>query len=206
MSSFVALTGGPLAVPEAGAELESVLQPLAAPSASTRVAFLVIVGLVAIERLYEMWLSRRNAMRVMARGGVEVGAGHYPVMVVLHTLFLVAAAAEVWFLATPATAWLTLVSVVAVASTMGLRYWAILSLGDRWNTRVLFEPGKAPVRRGPYRWLRHPNYLAVVAEILFLPLIHGAWRTALVFSVANALLLRRRIRVENDAIYGKAES
>lgn len=182
--------------------LESVLEPLAAPSSSTRAAFLVILLLVALERVYEMWLSRRHARRVLARGGVEVGAAHYPVMVSLHTLFLVAAAAEVWFLATPAVAWLTLVSLVAVVCTMALRYWAILSLGDRWNTRVLFEPGRPPVTRGPYRWLRHPNYLAVVLEIFFLPLIHGAWRTALVFSLANAVLLRHRIRIENRAVHG----
>lgn len=162
----------------------------------------MIIALVALERLYEMWLSRRHARRVLARGGVEVGAGHYPVMVVLHTLFLVSAVAEVWLLATPALPWLTLLSLVAVVLTMVLRYWAILSLGDRWNTRVLFEPGRPPVTRGPYRWLRHPNYLAVATEIFFLPLIHGAWRTSLVFSVANAVLLRHRIRVENAAVHG----
>lgn len=202
MLSLLAATPlGPGNVPE----LESVLQPLAAPSEATRAAFLMILVAVTVERLYEVWLSRRNARRVRARGGVEVGAGHYPVMVVLHTLFLVAAAAEVWLLATPALPALTLISLAVVLGTMILRYWAILSLGDRWNTRVLYEPGRPPVQRGPYRWLRHPNYLAVILEILFLPLIHGAWRTAAVFSLANALLLRHRIRVENRAVHGGAE-
>lgn len=206
MSGFSALTVLLGSSAPVAPELEAVLRPLAAPSAATRAAFLVIIGLVALERIYEMWLSRRNAGRVLARGGVEVGAGHYPVMVLLHTMFLAAAGAEVWFLSTPAVPWLTLTSLAALALTMALRYWAILSLGDRWNTRVVYEPGRPPVRRGPYRWLRHPNYLAVILEILFLPLIHGAWRTALVFSIANAILLRHRIRVENLVVHGQQQA
>ena len=91
--------------------------------------------------------------------------------------------------------------VLVVGASMMLRYWAIVSLGDRWNTRVLYEPGRAPVRRGPYRFLRHPNYAAVVMELLFLPLVHGAWRTAVLFSALNLALLRQRIRVEERAVY-----
>ncbi len=162
----------------------------------------MIVAAVALERLFEVWLSRRNTRRVLARGGREVGAGHYPVMVLLHTGFFVALVLEVWLLPTWPQGWLTLVSVGAVALSMSLRYWAILSLGDRWNTRVVSEPGRPAVARGPYRWLRHPNYVAVVVELFALPLIHGAWRTAVAVTVANAVLLRHRIRVEEQAVYG----
>ena len=183
--------------------LEDVLHPLAAASDSTRSAFLVIVAVVIAERLFEVWLSRHNASRVLARGGREVGAAHYPVMVALHTGFFVAVVFEVWWLPTWPHGWLTLVSVFAVAASMALRYWAILNLGDRWNTRVIFEPGKKAVASGPYRFLRHPNYVAVVIELFALPLIHGAWRTAIVFSVANGFLLRHRIKVEEAAVYGE---
>lgn len=183
-------------------DIDGVLQPIAAPSDVSRSAFAVIVLVVVLERLFEVWLSRRNARRVLARGGAEAGAGHYPVMVALHACFFVAALTEVLVFATRPAGWLTLVALAVMCGSMLLRYWAILSLGDRWNTRVVYEPGVAPVRTGPYRWLRHPNYVAVVLEIFFLPLIHGAWFTAVGFSVLNGLLLRHRIRIEESVVYG----
>lgn len=155
---------------------------------------------VVLERLVEVVLSTRNARRVFARGGVEVGQRHYLVMVALHTAFLVSCLVEVLVLERqpwPRISWLAL---GAVAVSMSLRYWAIVSLGDRWNTRVVVEPGAPAVRRGPYRLLRHPNYVAVVLEIAALPLVHGAWWTAVAFSVANLILLRVRIQVEEAAL------
>ncbi len=187
--------------PGAGS-LEDALAPLLTASLLTRTAFVTIVAVVVCERLFEVWLSRFNARRVLARGGVEFGAGHYPVMVALHSAFFVAMVAEVLWLPTRPRGWLTLFAVVVAAAAMVLRYWAIVSLNDRWNTRVIVEPGRLPVKRGPYRFMRHPNYVAVVLEILFLPLIHAAWRTAAVFTVANLVLLRHRIKVEEAAVYG----
>lgn len=166
----------------------------------TRALYLGFLGLLGMERLVELLLSRRNARRSISRGAVEAGRGHYPVMVAFHTLFLGACAAEVllWPRAFPgALGWAALAGALAAQA---LRYWAIATLGERWNVRVLVLPGAAPVRGGPYRFVRHPNYLAVTMECLFVPLIHGAWLTALAFSLGNALLLRVRIRAEEKAL------
>lgn len=162
--------------------------------------YLLLLAAVGVERLVELALSHRNARLVRSRGGLEVGQRHYRVMVVLHSLFLVCCALEVLVLRRPPLGLLSGLALALVGASMTLRYWAISSLGDRWNTRVLVEPGASAVRRGPYRLLRHPNYVAVVAEIAALPLVHGAWLTALVFSLANALLLRVRIGVEETAL------
>ena len=163
-------------------------------------AFTVLVALVALERLAELVVSRRNAAWSLERGGVEHGRGHYPVMVMLHSGFLVAMLIEAWVRrpdVSPALAWSMLVLVVAAQA---LRWWCIATLGHRWNTRVIVIPGLAPVTAGPYRWLRHPNYVAVVLELLLLPLVHGAYLTAIVFTLANAALLAVRIRAEERAL------
>lgn len=163
-------------------------------------AFTVLVALVALERLAELVVSRRNAAWSLERGGVEHGRGHYPVMVMLHSGFLVAMLIEAWVRrpdVSPALAWSMLVLVVAAQA---LRWWCIATLGHRWNTRVIVIPGLAPVTAGPYRWLRHPNYVAVVVEGVALPMVHAAWVSALVFTVANAALLMTRVRVEDAAL------
>lgn len=167
---------------------------------TTLTAFVVVVALVGVERIAEMVVSTRNAAWSFSRGGVESGRGHYPVMVVLHTGFLVAMLVEA-FVVRPhvpaALAWSMLALVVAAQA---LRWWCIATLGRRWNTRVIVVPGLAPVRSGPYRWFSHPNYVAVVVEGVALPLVHGAWITALVFTLANAALLTVRIRAEEQAL------
>ncbi len=163
-------------------------------------AFTVLILLVGLERLAELVVSNRNAAWSLDRGGRESGQGHYPVMVVLHTALLVGALAEAWVRRPqvgPALAWSMLVLVLA---SQALRWWCITSLGRRWNTRVIVVPGLAPVRRGPYRLLRHPNYVAVVVEGFALPLVHASWVTAVVFTVANAALLTVRIRTEDLAL------
>jgi methyltransferase len=164
------------------------------------VLYTVLVGLVGLERLAELVVSTRNAAWSFARGGVEYGRRHYVVMVVLHTGLLVGCVAEVWirrpeFL--PVLGWTMLLVVLA---SQGLRWWCIASLGRRWNTRVIVVPGLPLVTRGPYRWMRHPNYVAVVAEGVALPLVHSAWITATAFTVANAVVLTVRIRVEDLAL------
>ena len=163
-------------------------------------AYLALLLLIGAERLCELALSMRNARLAFARGGVETGARHFRAMTLLHALFLPACAAEVLVLhrAFPgALGWLAL---GAALSAQGLRWWAIASLGARWNVRVIVVPGEPPVRRGPYRFVRHPNYLAVAVELLAVPLVHGAWLTALVFSAANAWVLRVRIHTEEAAL------
>ena len=162
-------------------------------------AFVVVVALVALERLAELVVSQRNAAWSFARGGVETGRGHYGVMVALHSGFLVAMLVEAFVRpeVPPALAWSMLGLVLA---SQALRWWCIVTLGPRWNTRVIVVSGLPPVRSGPSRLLVHPNYLAVVVEGLALPLVHGCWMTAAAFTVLNAALLTVRLRVENAAL------
>ena len=162
--------------------------------------YYLLIMAVAGERLAELVLSTRNAHWVSARGGLEFGRRHYPVMVVLHSALLVGSVVEVWLLQRPFIAWLGWPMLVIVVAAQSLRWWCIVTLGRRWNTRVIVLPGAPLVRDGPYRLLRHPNYVAVVAEGVALPLVHTAWLTALCFTVANAWLLAVRIRIENAAL------
>lgn len=167
----------------------------------SRLAYLALVGLVAAERLFELALSRRNAARALARGGIETESrGFYALMVAAHTLLLVAAPLEVLLAGRPLRPALAALMLALLAGAMALRYWAVRTLGDRWNTRVIVVPGEPAVASGPYRLLRHPNYLAVVVEVIALPLVHGAWITALLATVANAAILARRIRHEEAAL------
>ena len=121
-------------------------------------------------------------------------------MVVLHTGLLVGALVEVWVADRPFLPWLGWLALALALASQGLRWWCILTLGPRWNTRVIVVPGLPLVTRGPYRWLSHPNYVAVVVEGVVLPLVHTAWVTAVVFTVLNAVLLTVRLRVENRAL------
>lgn len=163
--------------------------------------YLAILLAVAAERAFELHLSRRNAAAARARGGLEFGRGHYPVMVGLHTAFLAACAAEVLLLDRPFRLPLFLAMLALVLAAQALRYAAVRALGPAWNTRVIVVPGAPAARSGPYRRLRHPNYLAVVLEVAALPLLHGAWLTALSFSVLNgALLAFVRIPCEERAL------
>jgi methyltransferase len=162
--------------------------------------FTILVLAVGVERLAELVVSKRNAAWSFERGGVETGQGHFPFMVVLHTGLLVGALVEVWVLRPDPPAALVWTMLVLVAASQALRWWCITTLGPRWNTRVIIVPGLAPVTVGPYRFLSHPNYVAVVVEGFALPLVGGAWITALVFTVVNAGLLFVRIRVENQAL------
>jgi methyltransferase len=154
---------------------------------------------VALQRLLELRLSRQNERRVRARGAVERGAGHYPWMVALHASWLVSTLVEA-LLRGPVFPPYWPVALAAFLLVQPLRYWAIFSLGERWNTKILVIPGDGLVRAGPYRYLEHPNYVTVVVEICAFPLIFGAWITATVYSVLNAALLFVRIREENRAL------
>ena len=151
------------------------------------------------ERLVELWVSARHATVLRARGAVEHGHEHFPLFVILHAAFLVALPVEVLWLGAQPPVWWPACAVVAVFAE-GLRWWAIRSLAERWNVRIWVLPGAPLVTRGPYRYLRHPNYVAVVLELLAVPLAFGAWRTALGASLANGALLLVRIRVEERAL------
>lgn len=162
--------------------------------------FTVLVLAVGLERVAELVLTRRNVSWAFSRGGVERGQSHYPAMVVLHTGLLVGCLLEVWLLqrvVVPALGW---VAVALVVASQLLRWWCITTLGRHWSTRVVVVPGDELVAGGPYRVVKHPNYVAVVVEGIALPLVHSAWITALVFTALNALLLRTRIRVEDRAL------
>jgi methyltransferase len=157
----------------------------------------LVVAVVIVQRIAELRLARRNGAWLRAQGAVEVGARHYPVFFVLHPAWLVGTIVEASVRGpTLVPAWLVL-----FAAAQGLRYWAIGTLGPRWNTRILVLPGRVPIRAGPYRWLRHPNYVAVAIELLAVPAAFGAWGTAIAASLANAIvLLAIRIPAENRAL------
>ncbi|MFJ9967639.1 isoprenylcysteine carboxyl methyltransferase family protein [Streptomyces avermitilis] len=162
--------------------------------------YALLVAAVAAERVVELVVARRNERWSTARGAIVTGQGHYPAMVVLHTALLVGCLAEVWLADRPFVPALAWPMLAMLAGSQALRWWCIGTLGPRWNTRVIVVPGLPLVTSGPYRLLRHPNYVAVVAEGVALPLVHTAWVTAAVFTVLNAALLTVRIRCENRAL------
>lgn len=173
----------------------------AGAAAGGRLFFLVLVGVVAAERLLELVLSARNGRRTLARGAVEAESrGFYALMIGVHALFLPAAVVEVAALHRPFLPALAAVATAGVVAAQGLRYWAVATLGERWNTRILVVPGSPAVSHGPYRFVRHPNYVAVAIEMVALPLVHTAWITALVWSAANAALLAARVPREEAAL------
>ncbi len=166
----------------------------------SRVAYTLLVAVIAVLRVRELGVSKRHLRVLEGRGAIEVGAGHYPWMVALHTTFLLSCVAEVWLLDRPWRPLIATAAMLVLVAATALRWWTLATLGERWTTRVLVVPGEDLVRAGPYRWLRHPNYLVVVMEIAAIPLVHCAWLTAGVFSIANLVLLKERIRVEDEAL------
>jgi methyltransferase len=155
---------------------------------------LLVLALVTLQRLAELALARRNTVRLKGQGAVEVGAGHYPFIVALHAAWL----AGLWLLAwniAPSLVWLAIFAVLQM-----LRLWILASLGPRWTTRILVMPGAPLVRRGPYRFMAHPNYAVVAVEIAVLPIAYGLYWYALAFSLVNAAVLTIRIKAENEAL------
>lgn len=158
-------------------------------------ALYAVVGFIVVQRLAELALATRNTRRLRARGAVEAGAGHYPAIVALHIAWL---AAMLIAVAPETPAKLPLLAVF-LALQVG-RVWVIAALGERWTTRIIVLPGTPRVARGPYRYVKHPNYLIVCAEIAVVPLIFGAWWIALLFSGLNMAMLWHRIRIEDAAL------
>ena len=153
-----------------------------------------ILGFVTLQRLLEMRLADSHSRKLLAQGGVEHGREHYPFIVALHAAWLLA----LWWWAPGRTISIPLLVLFAVLQ-IG-RVWVIRSLGDRWTTRIIVKPGAPLVRRGPYRFVNHPNYLIVAAEIAVLPLVFGLWQLAVLFSALNAIVLTVRIRAETRAL------
>jgi len=162
--------------------------------------YLAFLGALYVERLAELLVSRRNARLAFAAGGVETGSRHYAVMVALHALFPLACAVEVVGLHRAFPGFIGIAALLTAIVAQALRWWVVGTLGWRWNTRIIAVPGAEPVTSGPYRFLRHPNYLAVMLEALAVPLIHGAWLSAIAFVCANAALLAVRIPAEERAL------
>jgi methyltransferase len=158
-----------------------------------------IFGFYFGERLFELFLARRNRRRLEARGGREFHPESYRTIVLLHTLFFASLLAESFPWRVPLDS-LTLFCLIFLVFLQGLRYWCIVSLGEYWNTRIILVPGAEARRRGPYRFLRHPNYLAVTLEFAVIPLMMRAPLTLVVFSLANLAVLRQRIRLEEEAL------
>ena len=154
----------------------------------------VILGFVTLQRLIELRLADRNSRRLLGEGAVEFGRDHYAFIVGLHMIWL----AALWWWAPGQPTDLALLVLFALLQ-LG-RVWVIATLGDRWTTRIIVMPGPPLVRTGPYRFLKHPNYLIVTLEIAVLPMVFGLWRIALVFSLLNASILTVRIRAENRAL------
>ena len=160
----------------------------------------VLIVLVGLQRLWELQIAASNVAYLKKRGAVEYGREHYPVMVLLHSLWLGCMVAEWWkgdlFLhqALVGIGW------IFFLTGQALRWWTIRTLGRRWTTRVLILPGEPLVAEGPFRFLSHPNYLGVTLEIFGLPLIGGCWKTSVVFGCLNILLLKHRKKIENAAL------
>jgi len=155
---------------------------------------LLILALVTLQRLGELWLANRNTRRLLSQGAREHAPGHYPLIVAVHALWL----ATLWWFGLDRPLdifWLAMFVIVEIA-----RIWVLASLGPRWTTRIIVLPEAPLVRRGPYRFVNHPNYLVVIAEIVVLPLVFGLWPVALLFSALNAAALAIRIRAENAAL------
>ncbi|WP_141578872.1 isoprenylcysteine carboxyl methyltransferase family protein [Actinomadura sp. WMMA1423] len=164
------------------------------------IGFTLLIALVGAERLAELVVARRNERWARSKGGIEYGRGHYPGIVAAHTGLLGGALLEAWLLDRPFVPLLGWSMLGVTVLAQALRWWCIAALGKRWNTRVIIVPDLPLVDRGPYRRFRHPNYVAVVAEGVALPLVHTCWITALLFTLVNLGLLRTRIRTENAAL------
>ncbi|HWE44736.1 MAG TPA: isoprenylcysteine carboxylmethyltransferase family protein [Caulobacteraceae bacterium] len=155
---------------------------------------LAVLGFVTLLRLGELVYARANTRRLLAQGGHEVGAGHYPLIVVMHAAWLIG----LWVLAwnrSVSLPWLGVFVLIEIA-----RAWMLASIGRRWTTRIIIVPGETLVRKGPYRFFPHPNYAVVAAEIFVLPVVFGLWWFAALFTVLNAGVLFIRIRAENSAL------
>jgi methyltransferase len=168
---------------------------------ATPIGLAVFLVLLVLQRVGELALSRRHEVKLRALGAREHGRGHFPLLVAVHVLLPLGLLAEVLGLhARPGPAWPLWLALMIAAQA--LRVATMRALGERWHVRIWVVPGMPLVRSGPYRWLRHPNYLAVVVELVAIPMLFGAWRTAIAVSALNAFAIAIRIRAEERALAG----
>lgn len=161
--------------------------------------FPIFMGFVILQRLGELLLAKRNEKILLEKGGVEFDRSGYNFIVLMHTMFFISLVVEYYLLSRNLSSfWLILFALFV--SAQGLRYWAIASLGEYWNTRIIVLEGAPIIKKGPYRFLNHPNYIAVCTELAVIPLIFSCYYTPLIFSILNFFLIRRRIKIEEKAL------
>lgn len=156
--------------------------------------FIIFIVFFILQRLSELYIARKNEKWLLSQGAVQYGQNHYPFIVALHTLFIVSIITEYILRGQPLISWFFLAIFIAV---LLFKYWALSSLGKYWNTKIYRIPGVYPVKKGPYKFLKHPNYMQVVCEIAIIPLVFHLYYTAIIFTVLNAIMLTVRISVEN---------
>lgn len=159
----------------------------------------LLIFIVIVQRLVEVIIADQNASWIKSQGGYEVGREHYPYLVLLHSLFFVSLLIEVTIHPPTFVTWIAIPFVIFILAQVG-RIWALTSLGRFWNTRIMVLPGAKVIAKGPYRFMRHPNYAIVITEILMFPLVFQAYLTAIVFTIFNAAILSIRIKVEENAL------
>jgi methyltransferase len=164
-----------------------------------RMFFSILFSLIVVQRMIELWIAKKNERWMTEKGAYEVGRSHYKYIVILHVMFFVSLLIEVQTLQRDLANW-WLIPFVFFLMAQLLRIWSIKSLGRYWNTRIIILPGANVVEKGPYRFMRHPNYVIVITEILTIPLIFQAYLTATLFTLLNALVLSIRISMEERAL------
>ncbi|WP_318183696.1 isoprenylcysteine carboxyl methyltransferase family protein [Metabacillus idriensis] len=161
--------------------------------------FYIFLVIIILQRLTELFIAKRNEAYMKTMGGEEYGQKHYPIIVAVHILFLFSLMIEVIvFNKEVSPLWLVILPIIAI--TQIIRYWAVFSLGSNWNTKIIIVPNLEVVSKGPYKFMRHPNYLVVAVEILFLPVLFQAYATAILFTVLNAAIMAIRIPAEEKAL------
>lgn len=156
--------------------------------------FIIFITFLIFQRFTELYISKRNEKWLLSQGAIEYGRKHYPYIVALHTLFIISLIAEYYLTGGQSISYIALSLFILL---LAFKYWVLSSLGTYWNTRIYRVPGAVAVRKGPYKLLKHPNYVDVVLEIAIIPLVFHLYYTALIFSVLNAIMLSVRIKVEN---------
>jgi methyltransferase len=157
-------------------------------------SFIIFISFFILQRLFELFISRKNEKWLLQQGAVQYGQSHYPFIIALHTLFIVSIITEYILRGQPPISWIFLLIFLFVLS---FKFWALSSLGKYWNTKIYRVPGVYPVKKGPYKFLKHPNYMEVVCEIAVIPLVFHLYYTAIIFTILNAIMLTVRITVEN---------
>lgn len=156
--------------------------------------FIIFILFVITQRLSELYIARRNEKWLRSQGAIEYGKKHYPFIVALHTLFIVSMIVEYIL---RGTTLIDFIFLILFALLLLFKFWALSSLGKYWNTKIFRVPGAGPVKKGPYKLFKHPNYFIVICEIVIIPMVFHLYYTAIIFTILNAIMLTVRIRVEN---------